>query len=263
VRPAPRAQRPAPRAPRPAPPPPLTARRPRPPLRAQRARRSARAVARFEEFRDKIVHVVLDSLPDAADPWVRERAQRDGIHEGLAQVGERTPAPAALLRTKRFVRGAPQAGGDARGARAQAAAEGEDLVLISDADEIPRRSTARALAWCAGFTPPLQLRSAFYYYSFRHRWAEDAPDGPRPFQWRHPRAAAAAQLPFPRVTANHLRYDPGDSGSMQVPAIRPRRLRLHAGARPRAARRAAAGGAVWAAAAGTRISHPRVAAPVV
>jgi hypothetical protein len=220
-------------------------------------------VARFEEFRDKIVHVVLDSLPDAADPWVRERAQRDGIHEGLAQVGERTPAPAALLRTKRFVRGAPQAGGDARGARAQAAAEGEDLVLISDADEIPRRSTARALAWCAGFTPPLQLRSAFYYYSFRHRWAEDAPDGPRPFQWRHPRAAAAAQLPFPRVTANHLRYDPGDSGSMQVPAIRPRRLRLHAGARPRAARRAAAGGAVWAAAAGTRISHPRVAAPVV
>ena len=30
----------------------------------------------------------------------------------------------------------------------QAGAYGEDLVLVSDTDEIPRRSTVRAMSWC-------------------------------------------------------------------------------------------------------------------
>lgn len=138
-------------------------------------------LAAFDQYRDKIIHVVLDSLPESPDAWVRERAQRDGIHEGLEQ----------------------------------AAIEDQDLVLVSDADEIPRRSTMRALAWCSGFRPPLQLKSAFYYYSFRHRWTEDGPDGSaQPHQWRHPRAVTSGQLAPPRVTVNHLRYDPGQ-GNMQ------------------------------------------------
>jgi hypothetical protein len=91
----------------------------------------------FEPWLDKIIHVVMDRLPDSKDHWVRERAQRDGIHEGIEQAG----------------------------------AYGEDIVLVSDTDEIPRRSTVRAMSWCDGISTPAQLRSVFYYYSLQHRWS--------------------------------------------------------------------------------------------
>ena len=84
--------------------------------------------SRFEPWLDKIVHVVMETLPDSLDHWVRERSQRDGIHDGVAQTG----------------------------------ALPEDLLLVSDTDEIPRRSTVRAMSWCDGLSTPAQLRSAFY-----------------------------------------------------------------------------------------------------
>lgn len=34
---------------------------------------------KFQKFQDKILHVVLESLPDGDDPWVREYAQRKTI----------------------------------------------------------------------------------------------------------------------------------------------------------------------------------------
>ena len=60
---------------------------------------------RFREFHDKIIHVVVDDLPDARDPWVLENYQRNCITRGL---------------------------GDCRP---------DDFVLISDLDEIPRATT--------------------------------------------------------------------------------------------------------------------------
>jgi beta-1,4-mannosyl-glycoprotein beta-1,4-N-acetylglucosaminyltransferase len=60
---------------------------------------------RFSEFHDKIIHVVVDDLPDARDPWVLENYQRNCITRGLA---------------------------DCRP---------NDFVLISDLDEIPRATT--------------------------------------------------------------------------------------------------------------------------
>mmetsp|Transcript_15437 Transcript_15437/g.51794 ORF Transcript_15437/g.51794 Transcript_15437/m.51794 type:complete len:272 (-) Transcript_15437:199-1014(-) len=139
----------------------------------------------FEPWLEKIVHIILDSLPNSPDHWVRERAQRDGIHEGLEQSG----------------------------------ADGEDLLIVSDTDEIPRRSTIRALSWCDGFRSPLQLRSAFFYYSLEHRWTERLDVGYRPFQWKQPRAILVSQLAFPRLTVNHLRYDPADEASNNMDVI--------------------------------------------
>jgi beta-1,4-mannosyl-glycoprotein beta-1,4-N-acetylglucosaminyltransferase len=61
--------------------------------------------ARYSEFHDKIIHVVVDDLPDARDPWVLENYQRNCIARGL---GNCRP---------------------------------DDFVLISDLDEIPRATT--------------------------------------------------------------------------------------------------------------------------
>jgi len=129
----------------------------------------------FEPWLDKIIHVVMEKLPDSKDHWVRERSQRDGIHEGLEQAG----------------------------------AYGEDLLLVSDTDEIPRRSTVRGMSWCTGISTPAQLRSTFYYYSLQHRWSFWVDDELETFQWKQPRAALVEQLAYPRLTVNHLRYDPG------------------------------------------------------
>jgi len=117
----------------------------------------------------------MEKLPDSKDHWVRERSQRDGIHEGLEQAG----------------------------------AYGEDLLLVSDTDEIPRRSTVRGMSWCSGISTPAQLRSTFYYYSLQHRWSFWVDDVLETFQWKQPRAALVQQLAYPRLTVNHLRYDPG------------------------------------------------------
>lgn len=59
--------------------------------------------ARFGRFRDKIIHVVVTDAPHDHDPWVRENFQRECIGRGLGGLRD------------------------------------EDLVLICDADEIPRR----------------------------------------------------------------------------------------------------------------------------
>jgi beta-1,4-mannosyl-glycoprotein beta-1,4-N-acetylglucosaminyltransferase len=77
------------------------------------------------ELTDKIVHVVAP-LPDSADPWVRERAQRDAILDALA-----------------------------------GRANDKDIVIISDADEIPSAKAVRS------YNPELgmcQLDMKLYYY---------------------------------------------------------------------------------------------------
>ena len=64
---------------------------------------------RFSSFADKIIYVVVEDSPDYTDPWVIERFQRNCIIRGL--VGCRP----------------------------------DDLIMISDADEIPRAATVRQL----------------------------------------------------------------------------------------------------------------------
>lgn len=67
---------------------------------------------RFEQWADKIVHVVADDLPsvaDAPDPWSREHAQREHIATGLVMIG----------------------------------VDADDIVMQSDIDEIPSALHAR------------------------------------------------------------------------------------------------------------------------
>ena len=60
--------------------------------------------SRFSAFHDKIIHVVVEDLPVAEDPWIPERFQRNAIARGLTHCRP------------------------------------DDFVLVSDLDEIPRAS---------------------------------------------------------------------------------------------------------------------------
>jgi beta-1,4-mannosyl-glycoprotein beta-1,4-N-acetylglucosaminyltransferase len=61
--------------------------------------------ARFGEFHHQIIHIIVDDLPDANNPWVLENYQRNCIARGLSHCRP------------------------------------DDLVLVSDLDEIPRATT--------------------------------------------------------------------------------------------------------------------------
>jgi beta-1,4-mannosyl-glycoprotein beta-1,4-N-acetylglucosaminyltransferase len=66
--------------------------------------------ARYGAYRHKIIHVVVDDLPaDAPDAWRREYFQRNAIARGLGGAAE------------------------------------DDVIMLSDADEIPRASVIRSL----------------------------------------------------------------------------------------------------------------------
>lgn len=85
--------------------------------------------ARFAPFADKIIHVAVNDMPDG-DPWVREKFQRNCIARGLTALRD------------------------------------EDLVLVSDADEIPRREVVAMLKhdrhdlFC--------FRFSLFYYRFNY-----------------------------------------------------------------------------------------------
>jgi hypothetical protein len=78
---------------------------------------------RFDQWKDKIIYVPVTDMPEDTDPWGRERHQRDAILRGLPN------------------------------------AEPNDIIMIGDADEIPRPETvqklrsSRASVW--GFRMPL------------------------------------------------------------------------------------------------------------
>lgn len=69
---------------------------------------------RFEQWADKIIHYVVDDMPENTDPWGRERHQRDAIVQAVS------------------------------------AADPDDIILIGDADEIPRAETLNYLRTSAG-----------------------------------------------------------------------------------------------------------------
>jgi hypothetical protein len=79
--------------------------------------------ARLQPFLDKVTHVVLDEMPATDNPWVREAFQRNSIMRGLGDAGP------------------------------------EDLIIISDVDEILRPAAIASLrnsdAVVAGFRMPL------------------------------------------------------------------------------------------------------------
>lgn len=89
---------------------------------------------RFAAYLDRIEHVILRDMPESEDAWARERFQRDGIWRGLAQCGP------------------------------------DDIVLVSDADEIARPEVVLRLSTdgrCLRIldkNPIVLVEREFYYY---------------------------------------------------------------------------------------------------
>lgn len=79
----------------------------------------------FGPFRDKIEHIVLEMKPDT-DRWVNENAQRNAIVRGLVN------------------------------------AKPDDIIIVSDLDEIVNRKTISFME--AAFAPTRLIMKFFYYY---------------------------------------------------------------------------------------------------
>jgi hypothetical protein len=88
----------------------------------------------YRDFEKKIIHIVIDDLPETQDAWTRERFQRNAIVRGLGS------------------------------------AKTDDIVMISDADEIPRCTAVRQMA-ASG--EPAMFHQQFYYYWLNHRMCVD------------------------------------------------------------------------------------------
>lgn len=88
----------------------------------------AENAGRFERYRHKIRHVVVNDMPLGEDHWRRERHQRDALRAAIADAGP------------------------------------HDLVVVSDVDEIPRASTVALARKKQGFVF-LELALNYYYFN--------------------------------------------------------------------------------------------------
>ncbi len=86
---------------------------------------------RFAKFAHKIIHVVVDDLPTEGDTWNRERHQRDCISRGLTDCVD------------------------------------GDIIMISDADEIPKMEVVRDYRIEQG---PRKFLQQLYYYSLNNKY---------------------------------------------------------------------------------------------
>jgi beta-1,4-mannosyl-glycoprotein beta-1,4-N-acetylglucosaminyltransferase len=120
----------------------------------------------FEKFLHKIVHVVVEDLPNLPDTgtWVREEAQRTAIYRGLSQL---TLDP-------------------------------EDLVIVSDLDEIPDSSMIRSVKE-RGISDSIHcLYMDMYYYNTSCKMAD---------LWKHAKIMHFRQLKeSPNLNTIRLEY---------------------------------------------------------
>ena len=91
----------------------------------------------YEQYADKIIHVIIDDFPDDPNPWIKEKFQRDQIVRGLTDVKD------------------------------------SDIVIVSDADEIPRAQVVKT--YNGGYIGKL-VQSCFYYFMNLkgHEWFESS-----------------------------------------------------------------------------------------
>jgi beta-1,4-mannosyl-glycoprotein beta-1,4-N-acetylglucosaminyltransferase len=122
----------------------------------------------FQQFEDKIIHHVLEPPPEGHSSHVEAGTFVRGSpeYEAHAWTMER------FQRNAMFSQVFPLLTNDA-------APNHNDVIMVSDIDEIPRPATVQLLRECQ-FGRLTTLRSRFYYYSFQwlHRGKE----------WAHPQA---------------------------------------------------------------------------
>ncbi|HQU04734.1 MAG TPA: hypothetical protein PLT25_08445 [Acidocella sp.] len=85
--------------------------------------------ARFEKFHDKIIHLIIEDMPVSENPWDLEHFQRNALRRGFAT------------------------------------AAADDIIIIADADEIIKPSTAAALR---SFSQ-IQMTMYQYYMNLREQ----------------------------------------------------------------------------------------------
>ena len=106
---------------------------------------------RYAKFMAKIIHVVVDDMPDTKNPWEREHFQRNALRRGLVGL------------------------------------DPEDIAVISDLDELVRPSTMHAMREASGYFL-IEMPMYQYYlnmwagpawnkvYAFSHRLSDQLPD---------------------------------------------------------------------------------------
>jgi beta-1,4-mannosyl-glycoprotein beta-1,4-N-acetylglucosaminyltransferase len=150
--------------------------------------------ALFSEFEAQVLHVALDTLPQQPDAclpgnsscsysahWQREGGQRNAIMAAVEQycLQHATSSPAS-------------------------ACSDDDILLVSDVDELPRPLAVQQLAHCAGFHFPVALHMRMHYYTFNSVWLDE--DG-NPWPWSHAKAAPLSLLRLPQHSPYALRLN--------------------------------------------------------
>jgi beta-1,4-mannosyl-glycoprotein beta-1,4-N-acetylglucosaminyltransferase len=89
---------------------------------------------RFEKYKSKIIHIIVDDTPQTDNAWDRERFQRNSIKRGIEKI----------------------------------VCKDDDLILISDVDEIPDISTIKNCENYIKRVHMVMLEQDFYYYSLNY-----------------------------------------------------------------------------------------------
>jgi len=84
----------------------------------------------FSKYMDKIIHIIVDKMPNTSNPWDNEKYQRNYIHKGILKLNLNC----------------------------------DDVIIISDCDEIPDSNTLNIVKRC-GICTIYGLEMDMYYYN--------------------------------------------------------------------------------------------------
>ncbi len=145
--------------------------------------------ALFAEFEGQVLHVALDSLPRQQDECAAGNASCSYSTHWQREGGQRNAIAAAI---ERYC------------AQPASSCSGDDVVLISDVDEIPRVHVVEQLRACGGFVFPVALQLRMHYYTVNSVWL--AGDGSA-WPWSHAKAATLSLLRQPHHSPYLLRLN--------------------------------------------------------
>ncbi len=129
--------------------------------------------ARYERFADKINHIILNNLPDSGNPWDREHFQRNHLRTAIIDA-----AP-------------------------------DDIIIISDADEIISPKALQILKFIKGF---IQLDMPMFQYYIN---LQAQPNGwNKPFAFSRDMLDEIPDFNFPRTNQNEVFANFGDRASV-------------------------------------------------
>jgi len=133
--------------------------------------------SRFAKFADKIIHIVNDSID------LSLAAAPDG-KGGYTALSEKDAKKLYVIHKRGILKGLEQASPN-------------DIIIVSDIDEIPRHEVIKLLSSCKGYNTPVELHTTPYMYDF------GCPDKKRPL-WRRAKVIHRKDL---ELNCNGYRWD--------------------------------------------------------